>query len=189
TESILDDASCLSATRLELLAYIADTYAYYYYSRSKASAAMTYISKAHVVHSKHGEWSHLAKCKLHMATLLSRLDQHPEAVLQLQLILALVEEAKLEEDGGGGASAQKLCLVAVCYNNLALEQLHLKDVDGAATSSQNARRLARLCLSYSNRWLAQFENTHKAVIRAMATLLGDQRDLDMELVMKYDIEA
>ncbi|RQM28995.1 hypothetical protein B5M09_008546 [Aphanomyces astaci] len=156
---------------------------------SLVQKAMTYISKAHVVHSKHGEWSHLAKCKLHMATLLSRLDQHPEAVLQLQLILALVEEAKLEEDGGGGASAQKLCLVAVCYNNLALEQLHLKDVDGAATSTQNARRLARLCLSYSNRWLAQFENTHKAVIRAMATLLGDQRDLDMELVMKYDIEA
>ncbi|RHY29212.1 hypothetical protein DYB32_005333 [Aphanomyces invadans] len=150
--------------------------------------AMTYLSKAHGVHSKHGEWSHLAKCKLHMANLLSKLEQHPEAVVQLQLILALVEEAKLEDDGGG-ASAQKLCLVAVCYNNLALEQLHLKDVDGAATSSQNARRLARLCLSYSNRWLRQFENTHKAVIRAMATIMGDQGDVDMELVMKYDLEA
>ncbi|ETV95158.1 hypothetical protein, variant [Aphanomyces invadans] len=188
TEAILDGATCLSASRTELLAYIADTYAYYYYSRNKASAAMTYLSKAHGVHSKHGEWSHLAKCKLHMANLLSKLEQHPEAVVQLQLILALVEEAKLEDDGGG-ASAQKLCLVAVCYNNLALEQLHLKDVDGAATSSQNARRLARLCLSYSNRWLRQFENTHKAVIRAMATIMGDQGDVDMELVMKYDLEA
>ncbi|KAF0688444.1 Aste57867_19960 [Aphanomyces stellatus] len=189
TEAILDDSSLLvGPVRTELLAYISDTYAYYYYSRDKASAGITYISKAHVVHAKHSEWSHLAKCKLHMATLLSKLQQHHEAVLQLELILALVEEAKLEE-GGGGASAQKLCMVAVCYNNLALEQLHLKDVDGAATSCQNARRLARLCLSYSNRWLSQFEQTNKAVIRAMATIMGDQGELDMEMVMKFDIEA
>ncbi|KAH9193519.1 hypothetical protein AeNC1_004492 [Aphanomyces euteiches] len=183
TESILDDSSLLVGNvRTELLAYIADTYAYYYYSRNKANAA-------HAVHTKHAEWSHLAKCKLHLATLLSKLQQHDQAIAQLELILALVEDAKLEEDGGGGASAQKLCLVAVCYNNLALEQLHLKDVDGAATSSQNARRLARLCLSYSNRWLSQFEATHRAVIRAMASIMGDQNDLDMQLVMKYDIEA
>ncbi|KAF0741522.1 hypothetical protein Ae201684_003207 [Aphanomyces euteiches] len=190
TESILDDSSLLVGNvRTELLAYIADTYAYYYYSRNKANAGMNYISKAHAVHAKHAEWSHLAKCKLHMATLQSKLQQHDQAIAQLELILALVEDAKLEEDGGGGASAQKLCLVAVCYNNLALEQLHLKDVDGAATSSQNARRLARLCLSYSNRWLSQFEATHRAVIRAMASIMGDQNDLDMQLVMKYDIEA
>lgn len=31
-------------------------------------------------------------------------------------------------------------------------------------SSQNARRLARLCLSYSNRWLHSFEGTHKLAL-------------------------
>lgn len=38
-------------------------------------------------------------------------------------------------------------------------------------SSQNARRLARLCLSYSNRWLHSFEGTHKLALAELARLL------------------
>jgi len=121
-----------------------------------------------------------------MATLLSKLGKHVEAIGYLAEILKLVEEKKLED---GGASAQLICMIAVCYHNLAIEYLYLKDVDEAAKASQNARRLARLCLSYSNRWLHQFEATHKAVIRAMTTLMGGSGEIDIEMVMKYDIEA
>ncbi len=38
-------------------------------------------------------------------------------------------------------------------------------------SSQNARRLARLCLSYSNRWLHSFEGTHKLALAELARSL------------------
>lgn len=38
-------------------------------------------------------------------------------------------------------------------------------------SSQNARRLARLCLSYSNRWLHSFEGTHKLALAELARVL------------------
>lgn len=38
-------------------------------------------------------------------------------------------------------------------------------------SSQNARRLARLCLSYSNRWLHSFEGTHKLALAELARTL------------------
>lgn len=38
-------------------------------------------------------------------------------------------------------------------------------------SSQNARRLARLCLSYSNRWLRSFEGTHKLALAELARAL------------------
>lgn len=38
-------------------------------------------------------------------------------------------------------------------------------------SSQNARRLARLCLSYSNRWLHSFEGTHKLALAELARRL------------------
>ncbi len=114
----------------------------------------------------------------------------------LAAILELVEEAKLDQSSSGsGASAQLLCLVAVCYNNVALEQLHLKDIDGATTSCQNARRLARLCLGYSNRWLGQFESTHRTVLRAMTTISsimtvsGEKREFDMNVLVKCDIEA
>ncbi|EQC41543.1 hypothetical protein SDRG_01505 [Saprolegnia diclina VS20] len=188
TEALLDDSTLLlGPARAELVAFIADSYAHYYYSRGKAHAGLKYCAKAHGTHVKLGEWSHVAKAKLHMAALLSRLERHDAAIQALHEILQLVESAQLED--AGGASAQKLCLVAVTYNNLALEQLHVRDIDRASTASQNARRLARLCLSYSNRWLSQLEATHKAVVRAMTTMLGDDCAFDMELVMKYDIEA
>ena len=38
-------------------------------------------------------------------------------------------------------------------------------------STQNARRLARLCLSYSNRWLHSFEGTHKLALAELARAL------------------
>lgn len=38
-------------------------------------------------------------------------------------------------------------------------------------SSQNARRLARLCLSYSNRWLHSLEGTHKLALAELVRSL------------------
>ena len=71
----------------------------------------------------------------------------------------------------GGASGQKICMVAICYHNLAIEYLHLKDFDAACLASQNARRIARLCLSYSNRWVGSLESTHQIALAA----IGAQR--------------
>ena len=39
-------------------------------------------------------------------------------------------------------------------------------------SAQNARRLARLCLSYSNRWLEAFENTHRTCAESLTQKLS-----------------
>ncbi len=39
----------------------------------------------------------------------------------------------------------------------------------ACVSSQNGRRLARLSLSYSNRWLKQFESTHAGALAALSS--------------------
>ena len=74
--------------------------------------------------------------------------------LETGQVLMMVEDGRLES---GGASAQKICLVAVTYHNIAAEQLLLSRIHEACVSSQNARRLARLSLSYSNRWLPTFE--------------------------------
>jgi hypothetical protein len=166
------------ATRLELMAYLYDTYAHYYYRKRKAHAGLQYILKAHEIHSKQNNWSHLAKCRLHIANLLSFQLKHQEAMKYMASILEMIEESKLEEQGnkrqgGDGVSAQKICLAAVCYNNLAVEQLHLREFEAASVSSANAKRLARLCLSYSNRWLAQFETTSNCAALAIATLMED----------------
>lgn len=98
----------------------------------------------------------------------------------------MVQKEKLEN---GGATAQKICLVAVCYHNIAAEQMVLEKAKEACASSQNARRLARLSLSYSNKWVRQFEATHAAALEALSHdkhLMtqfnsGDQSKLFLEL--------
>ena len=52
-----------------------------------------------------------------------------------------------------------------------VEQQGLGHFEEAVVSAQNARRLARLCLSYSNRWLEAFENTHRTCAESL-TLRG-----------------
>ena len=41
-------------------------------------------------------------------------------------------------------------------------------VSDACLASQNARRLAKLSLSYSNRWLRHFDATHEAALIALS---------------------
>ena len=60
------------------------------------------------------------------------------------------------------ASPDQLCVVAVAYHNLAVSQLKLKAPHLACQSSMNARKIARLCLSFSNRWMSVFQYTHSA---------------------------
>ncbi len=57
------------------------------------------------------------------------------------------------------ATSEELCIVAVGYHNLAIVQLKMEASDLACKSILNARKIARLCLSYSNRWLSNFQWT------------------------------
>lgn len=63
------------------------------------------------------------------------------------------------------------CSCVFANRMLQVEQLILRHAGQACMSSQNARRLARLCLSYSNRWLHSFEGTHKLALAEFAKAL------------------
>ena len=85
-------------------------------------------------------------------------------------VLFLVESEKLDMCGD---QPHLICLVAIAHHNMAVEQQGLGHFEEAVVSAQNARRLARLCLSYSNRWLEAFENTHRTCAESL-TLRGNQ---------------
>ena len=161
-------------SRMELKAFVLDSMAYYYSKRHKYSAALQYVQKALRLHRRLEQWEHVAKCTLHAGAILSRLKRHDEAIRCMGEVLHMVEDERLES---GGASAQKICLVAVCYHNIAVEQLLLSRVHEACVSSQNARRLAKLSLSYSNRWLSRFEGTHQAALNALSMSLEVRKKL------------
>lgn len=153
----------------QLAAFVDDAHAYYYFRRAKHNAALVFAMRAMRAHVKLNDWAHVAKCHVHCAAVLSRMRRHPEAARCLGQVLHLVNTNKL--DHKDGAPPQHLCMIAVCYHNLAVEQLRLNHAPEAAVSAQNARRIARLCLSYANRWLHNFEATHKAATDQVRGLL------------------
>ena len=78
------------------------------------------------------------------------------------------------------ASPKQLCLVSVAYHNLSVLQLRLEVPDLACKSSQNARKIAKLCLSYSNRWINSFQWTHDAAIEDLKFLLATKVSLTVQ---------
>lgn len=180
--------------RRELRAYVCDSYAHLYCARRKLRAALQFVRRSKREHQRLQQWPHVAKCLMHEAFVLSRMAKHEEvrcaaaarcaprssrpvcaaahacappaqALATLKQVLDMVEREQLE---AGGAPAQKLCLVAACFHNVAVEHLFLGNVHDACVASQNARKLARLCLSYSNRWLGHMDATHQRCLGALA---------------------
>jgi hypothetical protein len=80
------------------------------------------------------------------------------------------------------ATPLQLCLIAIAYHNLAIIQLKLEVPDLACKSSQNARKIARLCLSYSNRWIDTFQKTHDIAIDDVKYLLSTKGYLEDDVL-------
>lgn len=176
-EELKENAVLDEGTQEELAAFVADAYSYYYYRRGKANAALQFTEKATRIHQRRGEMSHLAKCNLHVGAILSRKNRHREALQCLGEVLKMVEEHKLEDSD---SPAQKLCMIAVCYNNIALEHLHLRKPEEACSATQNSQRLAKMCLSYSNRWSSQFEKTHMCALASLSAMRAEAICKDKE---------
>jgi hypothetical protein len=88
----------------------------------------------------------------------------------------MVESGRLAQ---ADASPKQLCLVAIGYHNLAVVQLKLLMPDLACKNSQNARKIARLCLSYSNRWIDTFQYTHEIALSDLKYELRSRNSRDL----------
>jgi len=166
--------------RTEIMPHIYDALAFYFYKRGKNMSAMTYTNMALADHEELGNLDNICICLLHIAAIQSQAGQFKDAHKMLYQVLAMVEDGRL---AFADATPKQLCLVAISYHNLAVIQMKLLVPDLACKSSQNARKIARLCLSYSNRWIHIFQWTHEAAmedIRFQLTLkpkipLNDQQ--------------
>ena len=89
-------------------------------------------------------------------------------------ILAMVDSGRLSTVS---ATPKQLCIVAVAYHNLAVLQLKLGLPDLACKHSLDARKIARLCLSYSNRFIDTFQYTHEV---ALSDMQYDLENLELD---------
>jgi len=160
------------AARKELRAHVSEAVAYFFFRKGKALAAMSYSSAALESYEASGNMDGVAGCLLHLAAAQSMLGHHKAAHKQLFEFLAMVETGRLAQ---AESTPKQLCLVAIGYHNLAVVQLKLQLPDLACKNSQNARRLARLCLSYSNRYIHVFQYTHEIAIADIKWELARKR--------------
>lgn len=145
----------------EVRPHICDAMAFYFYSRKKYMSSSSYTKMALEDHEDLDNVDHIAIGLLHTACILTVDGDFKEAHQVIYQVLAMVEEGRLSLES---ASPRQLCLVAIAYHNLAVVQLKMLVPDLACKSSQNARKIARLCLSYSNRWMHVFQWTHEVAM-------------------------
>eukprot|EP01036_Dinobryon_divergens_P031285 gene31285-40655_t len=162
--------------RRELRAHVADAMAYFFFKKSKALAAMSYSSRALENYELCGNIDGIATCLLHIAAAQSLLGKHKLAHKKLFEFLAMIESGRLAL---ADSTPKQLCLTAIGYHNLAAVQLKLQLPDLACKNSQNARRLARLCLSYSNRYIHVFQYTHEIAIADIKWELARKKAEDL----------
>ena len=175
------DAHASKNTIDELTGFIKNSLAYYYSRRDKPSAALKYIIEAVTIQRKRKDIINVVKCNLHRAYILQQLNRYCEAIKILKVILKMVDDGSLEllntsndDIGKNNATSdehdpQVVLLISVTYHNLCCLQLLKGQIGDACMNSQNCRRLCRLCMNVSNRYVNHFEETH---MKAMNELFG-----------------
>lgn len=186
-----DDLIPVKIERKEYRALVKDAMSYYFFKREKFIAALAYSSQALEVFEIRGtNLEGIATCLLHIASTYCQMGKFKDSHKVLFQFLAMVENGRLALED---ATPKQLCLVAVGYHNLAVVQLKLAMPDLACKSSQNARKIARLCLAYSNRWIDIFQYTHEIAVSDMKyelqSLTIDQITPEQMLIIKELAEA
>lgn len=166
-----------SEMQLELKSYINSTMANFFYKKKMARAAYSHSKQAFVIHKKFRRYDMCAVSLLHMACCDYQISRFKDAHKMIYEFLELVEQGEV---AFSETTPQQLCMIAVAYHNLAVIQLKLQVADAACKSSQNARRIARLCLSHSSRWMSTFHFTHQVAVEEVKFQLRSRLSLPEE---------
>mmetsp|Transcript_33599 Transcript_33599/g.49314 ORF Transcript_33599/g.49314 Transcript_33599/m.49314 type:complete len:810 (-) Transcript_33599:90-2519(-) len=170
-------------TANELKAFVKDAYGHYYAKRNKPNAALQYVTAAVNMHRRRNDPLNVSKCRLHSAYVLFQLGRYDESARTMKDILDMVENGSLQSQGNSD-DYQLVLLVAVTYHNIAVHQLTVGRIGDACISSQNARRLARLCLSVSSRYIHNFEATHKRALSELTSVMEKEQNKDQVVTFK-----
>lgn len=101
----------------------------------------------------------------HMKRVLTMVDSHLIDDMLQKSSKSETTDASLKYDS---IDPQVIALLTVTYHNIAVIQIILGHIGDACISSQNCRRLCRLCISITSRYVPQFEETHmKAILSNM----------------------
>ena len=150
-----------SKTRKEMKAHVYNGMAYYFYKKGSTATCLKFTDKAFNFHELSGNVEYAAICLLHKSASLTQACKFKEAHKVIMAFMAFLEEGELATLT---CTPRQLCLVAIGYHNLAVIEMKLECPDFAAKNIQKARKVAQLCLAYSNRWLDAFRWTQEVTI-------------------------
>ena len=150
-----------SKMRKEMKAYVYNGMALYFFKKASTATCLKFTEKAYKLHEECGNVEYAAICLLHKSALLTQSCKFKEAHKVIMAFMEFLEEGDLATLT---CTPRQLCLVAIGYHNLAVVEMKLECPDFAAKNIQKARKVAQLCLSYSNRWLDAFRWTQEVVM-------------------------
>ena len=150
-----------SKMRKEMKAHVYNGMALYFFKKASTATCLKFTEKAYKLHEECGNVEYAAICLLHKSASLTQSCKFKEAHKVIMAFMEFLEEGDLATLT---CTPRQLCLVAIGYHNLAVVEMKLECPDFAAKNIQKARKVAQLCLSYSNRWLDAFRWTQEVVM-------------------------
>ncbi len=174
---IHQDGILPKSARDDLNALIYTTWGYYFYKKRKFSSAITFTKKALELYELLENKECIAMCLTQLAAAYTLLSRPKEGHQLLYQFITMLEDGRLSV---ANSEARELCICAIAYHNLAVIQLKLLVPDLAIKSAQSARKIARLCISYSSRWSNVFQYTYDAALDDINFHLANGKLYDSE---------
>lgn len=150
-----------SKMRKEMKAYVYNGMAFYFYKKASTATCLKFSEKAYKLHEEVNNVEYAALCLLHRSASFTQACKFKEAHKAIMAFMDYLEDGDL---ANLACTPRQLCLVAIGYHNLAVIEMKLECPDFAAKNIQKARKVAQLCLSYSNRWLDAFRWTQEVIM-------------------------
>ena len=144
--------------RLKLRAVTFNNLGCFYKRRGKLHAALQYLDKALKIELASDEVDNPAGTHLNLCATLSQLGRHQPALEHAQCALDLLKQSLSRKgalNGGvGGKAGEEASIVAIAYHNLAVEQEHLGQWEGALQSYGESVAMAE------RQWGPEHPKTH-----------------------------
>lgn len=144
--------------RLKLRAVTFNNLGCFYKRRGKLHAALQYLDKALKIELASDEVDNPAGTHLNLCATLSQLGRHQPALEHAQCALDLLKQSLSRKGalngGAGGKAGEEASILAIAYHNMAVEQEHLGQWEGALHSYAESVAMAE------RQWGPQHPKTH-----------------------------
>lgn len=158
-----------SPSRLALFSLTMNNLSYYYSRKKKVRVGLQYLNRA-IKMERGSEFTEFMPCLttvMHAAALFSQLGKHTTSLTYIQKAHRILHSQSIT------AEADTEWMSAVCFHNMAAEEIHLQHYEDAIYIAKKAIALAREHMPLGHAWRQKIERT--LLVAVQGSLLASKK--------------